>query len=89
MPKKSNLPLTRVKKPEPPKNSTDWIIWAAWADRITFEEIKKVTGLSESGVIKVMRKSLKPRSFRRWRERARHKSIKHEKIFRACRWEYD
>ena len=42
MPKKSNLPLTRVKKPEPPKNSTDWIIWAALADRDTIEEIKKV-----------------------------------------------
>ena len=89
MPKKSNLPLTRVKKPEPPKNSTDWIIWAAWADRITFEEIKKVTGLSESDVIKVMRRSLNPGSFRRWRERAKHKSIKHEKMFRARRRDYD
>ncbi|HCY57788.1 MAG TPA: TIGR03643 family protein, partial [Opitutae bacterium] len=31
--KQSNKPITRVKKPEPPKNSPDWIIWAAWADR--------------------------------------------------------
>ena len=59
-------PVTRVKKPEPSKDSPDWIIWAAWADRITFEEIYKVTGLTESKVIAHMRKSLKPSSFRLW-----------------------
>ena len=67
-PKQSNNPITRVKKPEPSKDSPDWIIWAAWADRITFEEIRKVTGLSESKVIAHMRKSLKPSSFRLWRK---------------------
>ena len=39
--KKSNFPETRVKNPEPNLNSPDWVIWAAWADRVTFEEIKK------------------------------------------------
>ena len=39
----------------------NWVIWAAWADRITFEEIKEKTGnKSESDVIKIMRKNLKP-----------------------------
>ena len=38
--KKSHSPITRVKNPEPNINSPDWVIWAAWADRITFEEIK-------------------------------------------------
>ena len=47
----------------------DWIIWAAWADRITFEEIEKKTGKKESDVIKIMRRSLKPSSFRLWRKR--------------------
>ncbi len=83
--KQSDIPVTRVKKPEPPKGSTDWVIWAAWADRITFEEIKKVTGLTESQVIVRMRKSLSPASFRRWRKRSSNKSLKHEKIFRIKR----
>ena len=39
--KKSHRPVTRVKNPEPSPGSPDWVIWAAWADRITFEDIKK------------------------------------------------
>ena len=84
-PKQSSNPVTRVKKPEPSKDSPDWIIWAAWADRITFEEIYKVTGLTESKVIAHMRKSLKPSSFRLWRKRASTQSIKHQKLFRHRR----
>ena len=83
--KKSNTPETRVKKPEPNLNSPNWVIWAAWADRITFEEIKKKTGNSESDVIKIMRKNLKPSSFRLWRERAKRKSLKHRKKFKLER----
>ena len=79
--KKSKLPETRVKNPEPNLNSPDWVIWAAWADRVTFEEIKKKTGKTESDVIKIMRRNLKPSSFRLWRERAKRKSIKHQKKF--------
>jgi len=38
MAKKSNSPITKSANPEPKdKSSNDWIIWAAWADRITFE----------------------------------------------------
>ena len=79
--KKSNTPETRVKNSEPNLKSPDWVIWAAWADRVTFEEIKKKTGKSESDVIKIMRKYLKPSSFKLWRERAKTKSIKHMKKF--------
>ena len=71
--KKSYTPETRVKNPEPNCNSPNWVIWAAWADRVTFEEIKKKTGKSESDVIKIMRKNLKPSSFRLWRERVKKK----------------
>ena len=53
--KKSHRPTTKVKNPEPSIKSPDWVIWAAWADRITFEEIKKKTGKTESEVIKIMR----------------------------------
>ena len=73
MKKKSLFPQTKVKNPEPNIKDDNWIIWAAWADRITFEEIKEKTGKSESDVIKIMRKSLKPSSFRLWRKRA-HKA---------------
>ena len=83
--KKSHRPVTRVKKPEPKPGSTDWVIWAAWADRITFEEIKEKTGNSESDVIKIMRKNLKPSSFRLWRKRVHNTSIKHRKKFKLGR----
>ena len=79
--KKSHRPQTKVKNPEPSLKSPDWVIWAAWADRITFEEIKKKIGKSENEVIKIMRRSLKPSSFRRWRKRVYSKSIKHRKKF--------
>ena len=83
--KKSHRPQTRVKNPEPKIESPDWVIWAAWADRITFEEIKSKTGKSENEVIKIMRKSLKPSSFILWRKRVHSKSIKHRKKFEANR----
>ena len=41
MKKKSFIPQTKVKNPEPKEKDDNWIIWAAWADRITFEEIKE------------------------------------------------
>ena len=41
MKKNGHTPITRVKNPEPHIDDPDWIVWAAWADRITFEEIKK------------------------------------------------
>ena len=85
--KKSHRPVTKIKNPEPNQASLDWVIWAAWADRITFEDIKKNTGKSESAVIKIMRKSLKPSSFKLWRKRAKTQSIKHRKKFELSRKE--
>ena len=83
--KKSRRPLTKVKNPEPKVGSQSWVVWAAWADRITFEDIKSKTGLSEGDVIKIMRRSLKPSSFRLWRKRVHEKSIKHRKKFEYSR----
>ena len=79
MKKKGHTPITRVKNPEPEVNDPDWIVWAAWADRITFEEIEKKTGKSESEVIKIMRRSVKPASFRLWRKRVNQKVLNIEK----------
>ena len=69
----------------PPQGTDDWIIWAAWADRITFEEIYKICGKTESDVIRTMRKKLKPSSFRKWRARASQVSHKHQKRFKSLR----
>lgn len=82
--KKNDRPQTKTRNPEPKKIS-DWIIWAAWADRITFEEIREKTGYTEGGVIKIMRRSLKPSSFKLWRKRVSSKSIKHRKKFEQIR----
>ena len=85
MKKKSFIPQTKVKNPEPKKKGIDWVIWAARADRITFEEIKEKTGNSESDVIKIMRKNLKSSAFRLWRKRVHNTSIKHRKKFKLDR----
>ena len=82
--KKNDRPQTKTKNPEPKKIS-DWIIWAAWADRITFEEIREKTGYTEGEVIKIMRRSVKPSSFKLWRKRVSSKSIKHRKKFEQIR----
>ena len=49
--------------------SIDRIIEMAWEDRTPFEAIKIQFELSESDVIKLMRKELKLSSFKLWRKR--------------------
>jgi len=56
------------------------IIRFAWEDRTTFEEIKERTGLTEKEVIVVMRRALKPSSFRLWRKRVSGRITKHRKL---------
>ena len=41
------------------KYNIDEVIGMAWSDKISFEEIKKKTGLVEKEVISIMRKNLK------------------------------
>ena len=50
------------------------IIALAWDDKTSFEMIEDQTGLSEKGIIKLMRRSLKPGSFKKWRERVSGRS---------------
>ena len=59
------------------------IIGMAWADRISFEEIRKKTGLSEKEVIKIMRSNLKRKSYLLWRKRVRGRITKHRKLFKS------
>lgn len=61
--------------------TTNKVIGMAWADRVTFEEIEKSTGLTEAEVIKLMRRELKPGSFRLWRKRVSGRKTKHRKLF--------
>ena len=55
------------------------VIGMAWSDNISFEEIKKKTGLSESEIISIMRKNLKKSSYILWRKRVRGRPSKHRK----------
>lgn len=45
------------------------IIEMAWGDHIPFSAIEEQYGVSESDVIKIMRKELKLSSFKLWRKR--------------------
>jgi len=55
------------------------VIEMAWEDRTPFEAIARDYGLSEKQVIALMRQSLRPRSFRNWRQRVTGRVTKHEK----------
>ena len=48
----------------------------AWCDRTSFETIKEKTGLSKADVIVLMRRHLKPKSFRLWRARVSGRGTK-------------
>ena len=56
------------------------VIEMAWEDRTPFEAIERLFGMNESDVIKFMRRNLKPRSFRIWRERVSGRATKHVKL---------
>ncbi len=59
------------------------IIGMAWQDRVSFDEIKKKTGLSEKEVIKLMRKNLKRKSYVLWRKRVKGRITKHRKLLKS------
>lgn len=58
----------------------DRVIEMAWEDRTTFEAINFQFGLKEQEVIDLMRKEMKPSSFRMWRARVQGRKTKHEKL---------
>ena len=57
----------------------DRIIEMAWEDRTTFDAIEFQFGLKEQEVIELMRKEMKPTSFRMWRKRVQGRATKHLK----------
>ncbi len=56
------------------------IIRMAWSDKVSFEEIKKKTNLSEKKIIKIMRSELNPKSYISWRKRVKGRKSKHRKL---------
>ncbi len=53
------------------------VIEMAWEDRTPFESIALQFGLNEGAVITLMRRQLKPGSFRLWRQRVTGRATKH------------
>lgn len=53
------------------------VIEMAWEDRTPFAAIAHSYGLNEAGVIKLMRQTLKPSSYRLWRKRVSGRRTKH------------
>ena len=58
----------------------DRIIEMAWEDRTPFEAITFQFGLKEQEVIELMRREMKPSSFRMWRQRVQGRKTKHNKL---------
>ena len=56
------------------------IIEMAWEDHTPFEAIESQFGLNESECIALMRRELKPSSYRLWRKRVTGRSSKHAQL---------
>lgn len=55
----------------------DRIIEMAWEDRTPFDAIEIQFGLAEQEVIELMRREMKPSSWRMWRARVQGRATKH------------
>jgi len=55
----------------------DRIVEMAWEDRTPFEAIAFQFDVTEKEVIEIMRREMKPSSFRMWRKRVQGRSTKH------------
>lgn len=66
----------------------DRIIEMAWEDRTTFDAIQLQFGLKEQDVIELMRREMRPSSFKMWRERVQGRTTKHaqKRVFEEGRF---
>lgn len=55
----------------------DRIVEMAWEDRTPFDAITLQFGVSEKETIEIMRREMKPSSFRMWRARVQGRATKH------------
>lgn len=70
----------RIKWAEADPDILDRVIEMAWEDRTPFEAIEAQFGLAERDVIDIMRRNMKPSSFRRWRKRVTGRATKHRLV---------
>lgn len=59
------------------ESDISYIIELAWSDDVSFDAIFSQTGFTEQQVIELMRKNLKPSSFKLWRKRVTGRKSKH------------
>lgn len=80
-----------MKLPELDSETIDRVLEMAWEDRTPFEAIELQFGLQEQQVIALMRREMKPSSFRMWRDRVSGRSTKHlhKREFIAGRFKSD
>ena len=66
----------------------DRIIEMAWEDRTPFDAITFQFGLKEQETITLMRREMKPKSFKLWRQRVQGRATKHikKRIFEEGRF---
>ena len=67
-------------KKELTEQEIDRIIEMAWEDRTPFEAIQFQFGISEQETIILMRREMKPSSFRMWRARVQGRKTKHANL---------
>lgn len=68
-----------MKHLDPSLEDLNQIIELAWQDDVSFDMIESQFGYSENQVISLMRRHLKPSSFRCWRKRVTGRIAKHTK----------
>ena len=64
----------------------DRIIEMCWEDNTPFEAIKYQFGLNQEDAIKIMRRNLKSKSFRVWRQRVSGRNTKHMALKNSTRF---
>ena len=62
------------------QSEKDDIIKFAWHDKTSFDKIYDRFGLTESDVVKLMRRELKEGSFIKWRQRTSGRKSKHREL---------
>ena len=58
----------------------DRIIGMAWEDRTPFEAIEVQFGLTEAEVIRLMKREMTDRNWKKWRARVQGRKTKHRKL---------
>ncbi|MGV8843753.1 MAG: TIGR03643 family protein [Pseudomonas sp.] len=75
-----NMPTLSLSKPALSEADISRIVEMAWEDRTPFEAIEAQFHLKESAVIQLMRRHMKPTSFRMWRKRMAGRVTKHTQL---------